>query len=192
MTRADVLRMARDAGLSVTPPRSGQYDGGRIGGDVVALERFAVLVAAAEREECAKVCDIVTARYLLCPGPVRSRVDGDRHHVSPAQLANLYGVPMAECVVMPLQRPEFHRARMALLEGGHWLMPVHPYRPKKSKAPAPEVTQWQVKGTEAQSLSDALGRNAQQHTWTALTLDADQIATLRGLGFILTGGPATP
>ena len=46
MTRDDVIRMAREAGVSVTPPRSGQYDGGRLGGDVVSLERFATLVAA--------------------------------------------------------------------------------------------------------------------------------------------------
>lgn len=58
----------------------------------------------------------MTPRYLLCPGPVRSRVDGSLHHVGADQLAALYGVPMAECVVMPLQRPEHHRARMALLD----------------------------------------------------------------------------
>ena len=58
----------------------------------------------------------MTARYLLCPGLVRSRVDRQAHHVGAADLARLYGVPMAECVVMPLQRPEFHRARMDLLD----------------------------------------------------------------------------
>ncbi len=47
MTRGDIIRMAREAGY----------------GDVMsdlhapALERFAVLVAAVERETCAKVCD---------------------------------------------------------------------------------------------------------------------------------------
>lgn len=42
----------------------------------------------------------MTARYLLCPGPVRSRADGQVYHIGAAQLANLYGVSMAECVVL--------------------------------------------------------------------------------------------
>ena len=45
MTRDDIIRMAREAGL----PSSELYHGN--------LERFAALVAAAEREACAKVCD---------------------------------------------------------------------------------------------------------------------------------------
>lgn len=40
-------------------------------------------------------------RYLLCPGPVRSRVDNDWHYISARQLAFLYGVPMPECVTLP-------------------------------------------------------------------------------------------
>ena len=43
----------------------------------------------------------MTARYLLCPGIVTSRTDGDRHHVGAGELANLYGVPMSACVVLP-------------------------------------------------------------------------------------------
>jgi hypothetical protein len=43
MTRDDVIRMAREAGgFNITP---------------AFLERFATLVAAAEREACAKVCE---------------------------------------------------------------------------------------------------------------------------------------
>lgn len=57
-----------------------------------------------------------TARYLLCPGLVRSRADGDRHHVGASRLAMLYRVPMADCLVLPPQRPENHRARMDLLD----------------------------------------------------------------------------
>ncbi len=53
MNREDVIRTAREAGLL----RSG--DGWtaphRLG--ATEVERFAVLVAAAEREACAKVCD---------------------------------------------------------------------------------------------------------------------------------------
>ena len=45
MTRDDVIRMAREAGLPY------EYDTGRIL-DLKQLERFAALVAAAEREAC--------------------------------------------------------------------------------------------------------------------------------------------
>lgn len=58
----------------------------------------------------------MTARYLLCPGLVRSRNDGQSHVVSSHQLAALYRVPMAECLVLPAQTPTFHRARMDLLD----------------------------------------------------------------------------
>lgn len=58
----------------------------------------------------------MTARYLLCPGMVRSAVDGDAHHIGASQLAALYRVPMADCVVLPPQRPCLHRERMALLD----------------------------------------------------------------------------
>lgn len=58
----------------------------------------------------------MTARYLLCPGVVRSRTDGDRHHIGPAMLSELYRVPMGDCLVMPEQRPTHHRERMTLLD----------------------------------------------------------------------------
>ena len=45
MTRDDIIRMAREAGFV------------GMDGDHGALRRFAALVAAAEREACAKVCD---------------------------------------------------------------------------------------------------------------------------------------
>lgn len=41
------------------------------------------------------------ARYLLCPGPVISKSDGQEHHVGASQLAALYGVSMRECFVLP-------------------------------------------------------------------------------------------
>ena len=47
MTQEDIIRMAREAGCEV-------YDGEDI---APALVRFAALVAAAEREACAKVCE---------------------------------------------------------------------------------------------------------------------------------------
>lgn len=45
MTKDDICRMAREAGMHDPMIFLGAY------------ERFAALVAAAEREECAKVCD---------------------------------------------------------------------------------------------------------------------------------------
>ena len=54
MTQDDIIRMAREAG--VTDPTLGECvtDYGDATED---LERFAALVAAAEREACAKVCE---------------------------------------------------------------------------------------------------------------------------------------
>lgn len=50
MKREEIIRMAREAGafieLSTTPEK-----------DIAFLERFAALLAAAEREECAKLCE---------------------------------------------------------------------------------------------------------------------------------------
>ena len=41
-------------------------------------------------------------RYLLCPGWVTSRADGQQHFVSAIALANLYGVrSFHECAVLP-------------------------------------------------------------------------------------------
>jgi len=38
-------------------------------------------------------------RYLVVPGWVRSRVDGDRHWIGAERLMRLYGVDPAECVI---------------------------------------------------------------------------------------------
>lgn len=43
----------------------------------------------------------MSARYVLRPGYVTSRTDGQRHWVGAAQLRRLYGVPAAECVTYP-------------------------------------------------------------------------------------------
>ena len=59
MTREDIIRMAREAGLtSVIDAHHKEYGSGAF--DLSLYEevtRFAALVAAAEREACAKVCD---------------------------------------------------------------------------------------------------------------------------------------
>ena len=75
MTRDDVIRMAREAGLS--------NEIGAFGYPYLPeLERFAELVAAAEREACAKVCeDIATETYGMtklreygeCADAIRAR-----------------------------------------------------------------------------------------------------------------------
>jgi hypothetical protein len=53
MSRDDIIRMAREAG-DVEIDRRGRET---FSYDSYGLERFAALVAAAEREACAKVCD---------------------------------------------------------------------------------------------------------------------------------------
>ena len=53
MTRDDIIRMAREA-FDVEADNRGRET---FSGDSYCLERFAALVAAAEREACAKVCD---------------------------------------------------------------------------------------------------------------------------------------
>jgi len=52
MTRDDIIKMAKQAKLPY------EYDTGRLL-HLKELERFAALVAAHEREACAKVCDVL-------------------------------------------------------------------------------------------------------------------------------------
>ena len=54
MNRDDIIRMAREAGWT-GPEENVTY--------VAMLERFAKLVAAAEREACAAVCDKLGDEY---------------------------------------------------------------------------------------------------------------------------------
>lgn len=56
MSREEVIRLAREAGLfEVSYPHPA--------GNMVEVERFAALVAAAEREACAAICDRIAMRY---------------------------------------------------------------------------------------------------------------------------------
>lgn len=75
MTQDDIIRMAREANLGLVQGHIGM---------VAALERFAALVAAAEREECAKVCDeqhdrartsTGAARAAACAAAIRQHLD---------------------------------------------------------------------------------------------------------------------
>jgi hypothetical protein len=69
MNRDDIIRMALEAGY---PPWITELHN--------ELERFAALVAAAEREECAKVCDAIDVEYdshdvlaTWCAAAIRAR-----------------------------------------------------------------------------------------------------------------------
>ena len=68
MTREDIIRMAREAG-KVRP--GVEYM------PLEVFERFANLVAAAEREACAKVCEAegerVDASWVSCAFAIRER-----------------------------------------------------------------------------------------------------------------------
>ncbi len=77
MDREDIIRMAREAGLGDTGVREGFifFQPGTDG-----LERFAALVAAAEREACAKVCETegIGAKYQgdVYAAAIRARGQG--------------------------------------------------------------------------------------------------------------------
>jgi hypothetical protein len=55
MTKDDIIRMAREAGFA---------DSEGVVHAAYQLEAFANLVAAAEREACAKLCDSVHAKHI--------------------------------------------------------------------------------------------------------------------------------
>jgi len=55
MTRDDIIRLAREAGAGEPESLYGRTD--YVVMTWFELERFATLATAAEREECAKVCD---------------------------------------------------------------------------------------------------------------------------------------
>ena len=57
MTRDDIIRIAREAGMSVTAPSWGYTENYHFASYEDKLERFAALVAAKEREEWTKALD---------------------------------------------------------------------------------------------------------------------------------------
>jgi hypothetical protein len=75
MTNEDIIHMAREADLT---------DGIELQREIEAVVRFAKLVAAAEREACAKLCiemaswhgDLVTAAYDSAADAIRKRGQG--------------------------------------------------------------------------------------------------------------------
>jgi len=60
MNRDDIIRMAVECQLVTTANRDGIY--------MEALERFAQLVTAAEREACMKLCKELSERKVLMDG----------------------------------------------------------------------------------------------------------------------------
>ena len=68
MTRDDVIRMAREAGDDVEHALPSDLD---------FLERFAALVAAAEREACAEIADEYEHQLVAgsCARDIRARGD---------------------------------------------------------------------------------------------------------------------
>ena len=65
MTQEDIIRMAREA----------EFDshGHTIANQLAHLERFAALVAAAEREACAKLCEVNQMNSWGCAKEIRAR-----------------------------------------------------------------------------------------------------------------------
>ena len=76
MTRDEIIRMAREAGM---PPVEITSDKPVLYPVPDAIERFAALVAAAEREACAKVCDDwPNGRDDVCEIATAIRARGDK------------------------------------------------------------------------------------------------------------------
>lgn len=81
MTRDDIIRMAREAGISITTNWMGKPMLTSIGthGDVglkgtQELERFAELIAAAEREACALAAEAVVPRHTECGNKIAAAI----------------------------------------------------------------------------------------------------------------------
>ena len=67
MNRDDIIRMAREANIATYINIESHLVGNH-------LERFAALVAAAEREECAKVCEKFSSYEAKdCANAIRAR-----------------------------------------------------------------------------------------------------------------------
>ena len=79
MTKDDIIRMAREAS---DPDKVDPFHNGFWVLTQEELERFAALVAAAEREECAKVCeayenDMGYGQPQKCADAIRARGDSE-------------------------------------------------------------------------------------------------------------------
>jgi hypothetical protein len=82
-------------------------------------------------------------KYVVCPGEVTSKTDGQRHYIGPMQLMKLYRVDPRECEIYEpapwwpsaiyKQEQERHAAlRLVRLEpryDGNYTMPTHNAQP---------------------------------------------------------------
>ena len=66
-------------------------------------------------------------KYLICPGMVTSKTDGDRHYITANQLISLYRVKRSECVVMPKNNrgyiPDDELIRLSPDYNGRYIVP---------------------------------------------------------------------
>jgi hypothetical protein len=82
-------------------------------------------------------------KYLVCPGRIRSRADGDLHFISARQLIHLYGVNPAECMIrrpgiVPQKELE-GKVILAPRYDGDYSLPAHPLQsPQETKGEADE------------------------------------------------------
>jgi hypothetical protein len=75
MTKEDVIKMAREAGLLPSDSTFGY------GAEVAELSRFAALVAASEREACAKLCaDGIKAHHYPMLSEVAAAIRARSNH----------------------------------------------------------------------------------------------------------------
>ena len=73
MTKEDIIRMAREAGIEAEADTLCRYEG-----FVEPLERFAVLVAQHEREACANICEEEQGyKTAFCALKIRARGNHD-------------------------------------------------------------------------------------------------------------------
>lgn len=76
-------------------------------------------------------------KYVVCPGEVTSKADGQRHYIGPMQLMKLYGVDPRECEIYepaPWWPRSFYRMaeeaqrgliRLAPRYDGNYTLPTH-------------------------------------------------------------------
>ena len=65
-------------------------------------------------------------RFVLCPGYVNSRTDGQRHWVGADALRRLYGVSVRDCVIYPQGdgvEADIRRRIWCAPSGAVWLRP---------------------------------------------------------------------
>ena len=80
MDRETVIALAREAGIPIETDWAGRpstlviKDGGTYLRGIDDLKRFAALVAAAEREECAKVAESYEPMCDTCPSGVATAI----------------------------------------------------------------------------------------------------------------------